>query len=331
MNELVKVEHHVPTVPVVGEETLRLVGEAVLLGQNSKSAETYAAYDRDWRAFQAFCEAEGNASLPAEPAVVAAFVASLVEKKAAVATIERRLAGISYYHKKAGYENPGSHPGVRLALEGAKRTLGVAQKKSQAVDGNALRRLLWTLGERETLMEKRDAALFLVGWWGGLRKSEIVSFKVEDITYTAKGVELVLRKSKTDQQGAGRVIILPAQMDQDVCPVAALETWLKASGIVSGPIFLGLNRTGSKVLGTVRLSPRSVGRIFDGRAKAAGLRGQWSPHGLRAGFITEAVKQGASTIAIASQTGHSPTGPTLLGYVRAASAWEINAATGMKV
>ncbi len=51
------------------------------------------------------------------------------------------------------------------------------------------------------------------------------------MTPHAHGLELLIRKSKTDQEGQGRkVFILPAK-SEGRCPVKVLQAWLELVGI----------------------------------------------------------------------------------------------------
>ena len=55
----------------------------------------------------------------------------------------------------------------------------------------------------------RDRALLLVGFAGGFRRSELVGLDHADIEHVGQGVIVTLRRSKTDQKGAGRKIGIP--------------------------------------------------------------------------------------------------------------------------
>ena len=78
------------------------------------------------------------------------------------------------------------------------------------------------------LSAQRDRALLLVGFAGALRRSELVGLDTGDIAFGAEGLRLVVRKSKTDQQGKGHVKGLRYGEHSTTCPVRALRTWLRA-------------------------------------------------------------------------------------------------------
>ncbi len=174
----------------------------------------------------------------------------------------------------------------------------------------------------------RDRAVLLVGWFGGMRRSEIVGLDLGDLEERPDGMVATLRRSTTDQTGVGRVVWLPRQ-DGDGCPVRALAAWiaeLERHGVTEGPVFRGLGRTGQRIL-PGRLTTKTVERIVNRAVADAGLEGdRWSPHSLRAGFCTVAAEAGATALEISAQSGHSPGGRTLERYLRWADPARGNAA-----
>jgi integrase len=66
-------------------------------------------------------------------------------------------------------------------------------------------------GMGETLRDVRDRALWIIGFAGGFRRSELVGLDSGDIEYVRQGVIINIRRSKTDQFGAGRRIGLMAR------------------------------------------------------------------------------------------------------------------------
>ena len=57
-----------------------------------------------------------------------------------------------------------------------------------------------------------DRALLLVGFAGGFRRSELVSLNVGDIEFTEDGLVVRLRRSKNDQEAAGRKVGSPRRV-----------------------------------------------------------------------------------------------------------------------
>ena len=114
-------------------------------------------------------------------------------------------------------------------------------------------------------------------------------------------------------------IVIPRGRADVTCPVAALKAWLELAKITAGPLFRKVNRSG--VVETTRLSTDGVRQILLRRAAAAGLKVTLaepvSPHGLRAGFVTTAYRNGVPDEEIMAHTRHRSL-TTMRGYVRRA-------------
>ena len=150
----------------------------------------------------------------------------------------------------------------------------------------------------------RNKAVILLGFAGGFRRSEIVTLNVSDLVFEKGGLRVTLRRSKTDQAGEGRTIVIVPGGNPEICPVAAVRAWLKKADIEhegDNPVFRAVGRTGVEF---TRLSAKTVDRIVKDAARAAGLKDSYSAHSLRAGHVTEALAQGADRAAIKRQTGH---------------------------
>ena len=165
----------------------------------------------------------------------------------------------------------------------------------------------------------RDRALFLLGFAGALRRSELVGLDLAHVTWTDGGLKLLIERSKTDKRGDGAEIAIPYGRSEDSCPVAALQAWLTAAQINAGPLFRKVNRGGA--VETARLGADAVRQILLKRAAKAGLKGTLaepvSPHGLRAGFVTTAYRNGVPDEEIMGHTRHRSL-TTMRSYVRRA-------------
>ena len=150
---------------------------------------------------------------------------------------------------------------------------------------------------------------------------------VDNVLFVAEGAEVLVRRSKVDQEGAGTWIGIPRGERAESCPVAALRAWLDAAKITAGAVFRPLSRWGK--VGERRLSDRAVARVIQARAAAAGIdAARLSGHSLRSGFATSAARAGASERAIMAQTGHRSV-VMVRRYVRRATRFEENAAAGL--
>jgi integrase len=147
---------------------------------------------------------------------------------------------------------------------------------------------------------------------------------VADITESSDGLTVRLRRSKTDQEGAGRTVGIPYGTNLATCPVRAWRAWLDVSGITEGHAFCPVDRHGH--LGTTRLSGNAVALVLKRHAARAGLDpAEVAGHSLRAGLATSAAAAGVPERVIAEQTGHKGTA-MLRRYIREGSLFRENAA-----
>ena len=166
----------------------------------------------------------------------------------------------------------------------------------------------------------RDRALLTVGWWGAFRRSELVGITDADIADDPRGIVVNLPRSKTDQEGKGRLVPLHYH-DGPTGPVVALRQWTKlVDG--GGPVFRQLDRWGN-IGGPIAGS--TVARVVKEYAERIGLDPDgYSGHSLRAGFITECDNRGIGTSAVRLVTGHQ-SDAMLSVYTRPRSLFESSA------
>ena len=228
-------------------------------------------------------------------------------------------------HKAAGHPSPTTDERVRLVNAGIRRVHGVAPRQVRPVVTEDLRRMVNSCGDDPAGV--RDRALLLIGFAAALRRSELVGLDATDVERTGDGLVLTLRKSKTDQEGAGRKIGVPYGSHLSTCPVRAWQSWIETAGITQGALFRGIDRHGH--IAATRLSDRGVALIVKRRAKAAGIDPESvSGHSLRAGLATSAAAAGVSERAIAATTGHKSM-TVLRSYIREGTLFTENAAAAV--
>jgi site-specific recombinase XerD len=265
----------------------------------ANSGNTRRAYATDCAHFATWCQGQAVDALPAPPAEVARYLAELADIGLKPSTIRRRAAAIGAAHRAAGLEPPTSFEGVKQTMRGIRRALGTRKRKVKPATVSLLATALEALPD--TLRGKRDRALLAIGFAAARRRSELVSFNVEDIEPRPRGIVLHLGRSKTDQEGKGTKI--PVPNGKTIRPVASLDAWLEASGITAGPIFREITRHGR--IGETALSDRSVARIVKKVVGAVGIDADdFSGHSLRAGFITDALDRQVDFFTIMKQSGH---------------------------
>ena len=319
------------------------VGEAALAAaaayaKLALAPATCRAYQADWTHFFTWCAAANLPALPAAPATIGAYLSAMAPTHAR-ASIRRRLAAIGQMHQLHGHDWTPSHPAIRAPLRGMLRRHGVPARRSAALGTAEIRRLVAacdashtgepartpgrrrrTPGKAISLAALRDRALLLLGYAAALRRAELAGVTWEDLVFTGDGaLRVLISRAKGDPEGEGAWIGVPRGVRRDTYPVLTLEAWRTASGYDRGPVFRKIDCWGR--LGTDALHPDAVRQILRKRAAAAGLTvaaaERLSPHGLRAGFVTEAYAAGARDEQIMAHTRHRDL-KTMRGYVRRA-------------
>jgi integrase len=307
-----------------GDLLARLLAQAEASFKAARAGSTLRAYAHDWQQFRLWCEQNALIPLPASPQTVILYSTDLAKNQLKKwNTLSRRLAAISQLHSQAGFESPTRSWAVKQFLQGLRRELGVAPVRKKPVLVADLQEVLKQVPD--SLLGKRDRALLLVGFTGAFRRSELIGLNVEDLEETRDG--MVIRRSKTDQEGEGRKLGIPPGAEEATCPVRALAEWRTAAGLTSGPLFRSVNRHG-KVLGA-RLSGEGVAMVVKRYVEKLGYDpAQFAGHSLRSGLATSAAAAGKSERAIMNQTGHRSVA-TLRRYIRDGNLFRENAAGGI--
>jgi len=299
-------------------ETLR--DSARKYAQASISTNTQRAYRFAWERFCRWAQRKRLTPLPAFPDTLCSYLASMADEGCALSSIEQALAAINKAHELKGwFPSPTKAPAVRTVMQGIRRTLGQRKRQKEPATAEILRSALKGLGD--SLIEVRDRALLLLGFAGAFRRSELAALHVEDLAWRPEGIQVLLRRSKTDQEGHGLSKAIFFASDPKTCPVRALRTWLERSKITEGRLFRSVDRHGR--LGK-SLSDRAIALVVKKRLP----EGDFSGHSLRAGFITTAALQGKPERSIMKQTGHR-SHRILREYVRTATVFEDNAGNGI--
>jgi integrase len=284
----------------------RLAEKARDYARASSSANTQRAYAADWRHFLAWARRQGLPALPPDPQIIGLYLAAEASgsahpdgKASSVATIERRLSALTWQFAQRGQPIDRADRHIATVLAGIRRTHGRPPAQKEAVGPEELIAMLGAL-DLGDLRGLRDRAILLIGFAGGLRRSEIVALdcgqgQTDDgagwIEILDKGMLVTLR-GKT---GWREVEIGRGSADL-TCPVVALETWLKFARIDHGPLFRRVRGEG-KTVAADRLADRHVARLVKRTALAAGIRGDLSEgererkfagHSLRAGLASSA-------------------------------------------
>lgn len=293
----------------------------------ARSANTLRAYASDWRQFEDWCWGRGLEPLPAAPEVVATYLASLARAGRADSTVTRHLAAITWRHRHGGVPPPSArdtHQLIADTLSGIRREQRARPTRKKAAIG--AKDLAGMIARADGLSTRavRDRAILALGLAAALRRSELVALQLADVQLVEQGLTVRVGHSKTDQEGEGATIAVPA--GKTLKPVAHLNAWLAARGGAPGPLFTRVGTRGEFTLEA--MSDRSVARLVKRYASLQGLDPETiAGHSLRAGFLTEAARTRASLAKMQEVSRHKSL-KVLLGYVRSAERFDDHAGAG---
>jgi len=293
----------------------------------SKAANTLRAYQSDWKQFEAWCDERGLEPLPARPEAVATYLAALATAGRADSTITRHCAAIAWKHGQEGLVAPQVRDGRRVivdTLAGIRREQRARPTARKAAITATQLSAMMGAAAGEGSRAVRDRAILALGLAAALRRSELVALQLDDVDFEDRGLKLTLRHSKTDQDGEGQVIAVP--VGKVLAPVARLQAWLAVRDRQPGPLFYQIDPQGRMT--EQPMSDRSIARLIQKYAALAGLDSSGvGGHSLRAGFLTEASRSGA-TIAKMQEVSRHKKVEVLLGYVRSTELFDDHAGEG---
>ena len=291
------------------------------------SDNTVVNYESSWRLFEKFCAMVPCLPLPVERQTVIDYIVWAVEVQGyRTASVQAQVSAVRQRHVTAGFPSPTT--GLSSFIKHLKR---VRRERPCAKDALRYDQLLRAAEQiPETLVGVRDRSMILLAFASGWRRSEVVALSVGDIQFCEQGVELFQAHSKTDQHGEGRTVGIHRGSNPSTCPVRALEAWLALRGKWDGPLFVGTSKRGRKL--TTQALHKNGARLYAAVKQSLKACGEdasrYGAHSLRSGMITEAVKSGASEIAIQARTGHKSI-KVLRSYIRPATAFDFNPLAGV--
>lgn len=282
------------------------------------SDNTRRAYRSDIKHFE-----QSGGVLPTTPEQIIYYLQNFADKLNS-RTLSRRLIALKHWHQYQGFSDPTSHPLVTKTMIGITRIHGKPKTKAPALSPADLHKMVEALLEKTSLLAVRDNAILQIGFFGALRRSEIVNIQYEHINWQSDGIEILLPTSKTDQTHEGQYCVVPYG-NNVLCPVKALENWLIRSHIKEGMIFRRIMQ--NKIVDNNPLTPLSIQHIIKRAAHLAKLPNadNITPHSLRRGLATSAARANASVQTI-MRAGRWKQVNTVMEYIEASERFSENAA-----
>lgn len=290
------------------------------LGETSLSCVSNGTYieaatsDNTRRAYQSDIEHFSNSGheLPATPEMIELYLKDCAHTLNP-RTLVRRMTALRQWHRLQNVEDPTKHPLVTKTMKGIARLHGKPKSQALALRLEDLDKISAYLQSKGSLIDKRNRALVLLGFFGAFRRSELSGLKWEQIQFVREGVVILLPRSKTDQTGEGQQCVIPFG-NEVRCPVRALLDWRQASKLWEGHVLRKIGKSGGLLKGPI--SPHHINRVIREIVGAAGLPNaeQYSAHSLRRGFATESARLGASMPAI-QRHGRWKSTKTVVEYI----------------
>ena len=282
------------------------------------SDNTRRAYQSDIRHFENW-----GGQLPATTECILRYLHAFAETLNP-RTLSRHITALKQWHRYQNFPDPTQSSAIQKTLTGIARVHGKPKNKAKPLLPEQLMKIVDYLNALNTLSALRDNALLQMGFLGALRRSELVEIKVEHINWQTEGIEILIPKSKTDQENSGQYCAIPNGNDK-LCAIRALKEWLDKAKINEGYIFRRINK-GNKISHS-NLTPTSINDILKKHANAVGIENakHFSSHSMRRGLATTASRDGVSLAAIMRQ-GRWKQVDTVMEYIEAAQRFEENAA-----
>ena len=255
--------------------------------QDGLAASSLASYRRDLATWSAWLERHAHKSLlAAERTDVEAFLAAQFQKKAKIASINRRLSTLRrFYRLHAAQATIGADPTLRVKSPKLPRSLPRNLSEDQVA-------ALLGAPDTGTPLGLRDRAMLETLYATGLRVSELVGLKLSQVSLDM-GVVRVLGKGNKE-----RLVPLGEE---------AID-WLKRY-CATARTELGGDAKAEAVFVTARRGPmtrQAFWQLIKRHAATAGIaRTALSPHTLRHAFATHLLNHGADLRVVQLLLGHS--------------------------
>jgi integrase len=280
---------------------------------------TRSRYVFAWDTFQSWCEAHELTSLPASPLTVQLYFVELTGAalgEDGVVRLVRRatsldvyMAAIRWAHRKGGVPTPTGHRSVKALVRVLNTAEQPAVNKARPLMIEDIKRVAAALPSDLDPLFARAWTATLFGFFGCFRGGEVVSTRLEHLTFSPAGLLVFVPRSKGDQFGQGAWVGI-ARRSEGVCPVRQVESWVES--LPAGSVWLFPSPlTPGRPISFMTLSTdieKVCGRAFED------ISG-FSTHSLRRGFCTSAAEAGQSLLSIALKARHQSCSTTV-GYIQ---------------
>ena len=172
--------------------------------EGAYAPNTLKSYYADARAFVDWCDERNVEPFPIAPETLCAYIEYL-QLNSAYSSIRRRISSLRRLNKMLGFEDQTRTEEVYLAIRRLKRSKCLEQRQAVGINHDILIKMI--AAQPDTLAGTRNRALLSLGYDFLARRSELVAIRSDDLKFTPDGaLKGMIRKSKTDQYGRGRLV-----------------------------------------------------------------------------------------------------------------------------
>ena len=246
----------------------------------TRPENTRRVYEKAWNRFAQWCDANGNAPLPASPETVREFARHAVEEmEQSMSTTRILLSAIGAMHAESGYPNPATTPPVKFFMRQLKRKLPDTPNPTPEMTSEDLEAIKATLSiprtyligrESKAAAESRariDLAIILTMRDAMLKASEAAELTWEDVEFLGDGTGS-LRVRRADEETTDTVPLTRETAQ-------ALRS-MEPPGRTAGPV-----RT------VFQLSATRLRQRIKDAAREAGLGDRFTGNSIKAGMEHE--------------------------------------------
>jgi integrase/recombinase XerC len=249
------------------------------------SDHTLLSYYNDLSQFNAFLTNLSKSVEHATSRDIRLWIAELIQDKNKETSVNRKLSSLKSFFKFLQKEG-------KISVNPAKsvKTLKQPTRTPDFVTENEILKLLDNLPHPADFFEMRDILIFEIFYSTGMRRSELVNLKPEDVDFYSQSIK-VLGKGKKER-------IIPVHQEL----LNKIKTYTEAKNIhqestLEKYMFLSKKQK--------QIDPKTVYNIIKKYLSMCITSDKKSPHVLRHTFATHLLNKGASLNSIKELLGHS--------------------------
>jgi len=201
--------------------------------EGAYAPNTLRSYYADARAFVDWCGERNIQPFPIGSGTLCEYIECL-QVTSAYSSIRRRIASLRRLNKMLGFEDQTRTEEVYLAIRRLKRSKCLEQNQAVGINHDILVKMI--AAQPDTLAGTRNRALLSLSYDFLARRSELVAIRRDDLKFTPDGaLKGMIRKSKTDQYGRGRLVFGSERSAKLV------RKWLRLKPAKIQPVFCAIN------------------------------------------------------------------------------------------